>query len=572
MLGACGDNPVAPRSHTPHPPTYFVSAVSCTYTRGDSTIPCAQYASSQSRTLAGALAAVRRTAPEPVFAAAGARAPGHRGGTVVSRSVLLGEQGVNVRYIISNLQFVSPPLFTFDAAVQNLTTQPLGTADGRAPAPDSIEVFFAQTPLATQGTGTITTNAPDTGSFTATNQPFYRYPGLLPSNATTPTVNWQFNVPSGVQAFHFAVYITGQMPDTSAAALAIPAHAFDSLAIGLAHSCAVRPGNHEYCWGFNAYGALGIQATPPSPTPVGVLGNLAVQSVSAGNEFSCATAQTGAFCWGDNASGELGDGTVTDRGEPVQVTPPVGAFSQIVTGAEFSCGLAASTAYCWGDNYTGQLGNGGTTSHATPTAVAGSIPFVTLTAGAFHACGLTAGGAVYCWGANADGELGTGNTTSHSTPTQVNSSTIFASVAAGTNFTCALDVNGKAYCWGANTYGALGNGAVGGAVSSPTAVTGSPALTKLAAGGYHVCGITAAGGAYCWGSNSSGQLGINSTQDQSSPTAIPSFAFTAIAAGFAHTCALTSNGSTYCWGDNSSGQLGDGTLTQRLTPTAVALP
>jgi hypothetical protein len=28
----------------------------------------------------------------------------------------------------------------------------------------------------------------------------------------------------------------------------------------------------------------------------------------------------------------------------------------------------------------------------------------------------------------------------------------------------------------------------------------------------------------------------------------------------------------YCWGDNSSGQIGDGTVTQRTSPTAVLLP
>jgi alpha-tubulin suppressor-like RCC1 family protein len=489
--------------------------------------------------------------------------------------VYLGQQGYNINFLVSNVTFSSPPLFTFNAAVQDLTTEPIGTADGRTPAPDSVIVFLYEAPVTTTGSGVVTlTNAPDTGLFINPNEPYFQYPGLLPSNATSISLPWNFNVPATVQRFSFEVDITAQVPDTTSGALSIPPHQFNTLAVGEAHTCAIRPTNHDYCWGFDEYGAIGILAGAPQTTARGVLGMLLFNSISAGSEFSCGVTTTSgaSYCWGDNLSGEVGDGTSIDRGEPTALGGSLD-FSTVAAGNEYACGLVAGTAYCWGDNYLGQLGDGTTSPHATPQQVTGGLQFADIAAGSFHACGLTSGGVLYCWGANTSGELGNGGTTSSSAPVVVSGSLHFEAVAAGNAFTCALDLTGKAYCWGANTYGAVGNGSSGNMLTSPTLVSGGAAFTSLAAGAFHVCGITSGGAAYCWGDNSHGQVGDGSTTDRNVPTLVSgSTAFTEIGAGFGHSCALTGADLMYCWGDNSSGQIGDGTLTQRTSPTAVLLP
>ncbi len=43
----------------------------------------------------------------------------------------------------------------------------------------------------------------------------------------------------------------------------------------------------------------------------------------------------------------------------------------------------------------------------------------------------------------------------------------------------------------------------------------------------------------------------------------------ALAASARHTCALTTASDAYCWGSNTNGELGDGTQTARTAPVAV---
>jgi len=85
----------------------------------------------------------------------------------------------------------------------------------------------------------------------------------------------------------------------------------------------------------------------------------------------------------------------------------------------------------------------------------------------------------------------------------------------------------------------------------------------------HTCGITAAG-AYCWGWNLKGQLGDGTTIQRSTPVPVAGgMSFTSVGAGGFHSCGLTAAGAAYCWGGNSRGQLGDGTTDDRPTPTRV---
>ncbi|HET9385213.1 MAG TPA: hypothetical protein VFO67_08705 [Gemmatimonadales bacterium] len=204
------------------------------------------------------------------------------------------------------------------------------------------------------------------------------------------------------------------------------------------------------------------------------------------------------------------------------------------------------------------------------------LRFASLSAGLRHSCGVTVAGESYCWGSNQYGELGDGTTTDRPIPVLVRGGLRFAVVSAGDYYSCGIAQTGAAYCWGYNGYGQLGNGAIGGIATEPALVTGGLSFAALSAGGYHTCGVSTAGAAYCWGDNSGGQLGDSTMTRRSSPVLVAGgLSFAVVSAGGSsfgnpsHTCGVTTSGDTYCWGHNSSGQLGNGTTIRRLTPALV---
>jgi hypothetical protein len=181
-----------------------------------------------------------------------------------------------------------------------------------------------------------------------------------------------------------------------------------------------------------------------------------------------------------------------------------------------------------------------------------------------HACGVTTAGDVYCWGANSSRQVGTAAGdpacepfNCHMAPVPVLAGQTFTQVVTGSLHSCALETGGAAWCWGRGEM--IGAGVPpdpGG--WGPLAVSGGHAFVTLTAGGGHTCGLTAAAQAYCWGINSDGQTG----QIPAVPGVIytPTLVggghtFTTISAGGSHTCGLAGGG-LYCWGNNTTGQIG----------------
>ena len=146
-----------------------------------------------------------------------------------------------------------------------------------------------------------------------------------------------------------------------------------------------------------------------------------------------------------------------------------------------------------------------------------------------------------------------------------------ARVRASSSFTCAVSENESAVCWGSNDMGQLGSQSIADELS-PRAVSGRLRFRELStkASGRHVCGITTAGAAYCWGENTFGQLGDGSRDNRVSPQQVlGGLSFTSISAGWRFTCGLTAYGAAHCWGRGEWGQLGDGLAAGSLTPVAV---
>jgi alpha-tubulin suppressor-like RCC1 family protein len=146
-------------------------------------------------------------------------------------------------------------------------------------------------------------------------------------------------------------------------------------------------------------------------------------------------------------------------------------------------------------------------------------------------------------------------------------------ITAGYTHACMVR-SGKAYCWGDNTYGELGNNSTASS-SVPVAVyTGGVlsglTLTQITAGNGFTCALASTGAAYCWGYNVDGELGNGAAlpgAQQNTPVAVSgSLSFTQMSAGEYSMCALTSGNVAYCWGQNTAGQLGNGSTTNTSTP------
>jgi alpha-tubulin suppressor-like RCC1 family protein len=349
-----------------------------------------------------------------------------------------------------------------------------------------------------------------------------------------------------------------------------------TISAGLDQSCGLDAMGRAWCWGANWAGQLGDGSVTDRPAPVPVAGGLTFMALSGGGggyeddmSFTCGVSTDGdAYCWGTTLRGALGDG----RAFSSHLTPAMVAgglkFRTLSAGGEHVCALTTDDrAYCWGSNEAGELGVGDRSIRTTPTTVAGGAQFATISAGELRTCATNSAG-IWCWGGN-------GINGSSSVPTRVATALEFESISTGTQHTCGLTAAGKAYCWGDNSSGQLGNGG-GGSSFTPVLVSGSDPFEVLSTRGYSACALHQGVG-YCWGWNHLGQLGAGFVTPREQSVATPhrvagSSTFSALSVNVWHACALTPAGDPWCWGLNTWGQLGNGTGVNSTVPVPVVVP
>ncbi len=247
---------------------------------------------------------------------------------------------------------------------------------------------------------------------------------------------------------------------------------------------------------------------------------------------------------------------------------------QVSAGSAHSCAITEQGGVkCWGSNSFGQLGDGGTASHSIQADVSGLASGVAaLALGGVHSCALTTSGSVKCWGSNSSGQLGDGSNAQQNTPVNVSGLTSgVVAIAAGGSFTCAVTATGGVKCWGFNSSGQLGDNTTTNR-NAPVDVIGlASGVATIALGSDHSCALTKTGGVKCWGLNNSGQLGDNTLVQRNTGVDVSGLnvGVAALAAGGSHTCAVTGSGGVKCWGDNTSGDVGDNTAAQRSAPVDV---
>jgi alpha-tubulin suppressor-like RCC1 family protein len=167
-------------------------------------------------------------------------------------------------------------------------------------------------------------------------------------------------------------------------------------------------------------------------------------------------------------------------------------------------------------------------------------------------------------------------------PSPVAGGLTFKAISPGWDHVCGVTTAGDAYCWGALDYGPAFHIA-----KSPERVPGDTKFDTISVGNGAACGIATDRQTMCWGTNDVAGAGNGSYGSSVSvPTAVPSpVNFKSIAVGGHDTggsggdvhssfaCGLTAAGTVYCWGTNTLGQLGSGVATTNApfgSPSPVA--
>ena len=372
------------------------------------------------------------------------------------------------------------------------------------------------------------------------------------------------------------------------------------LATGAYQNCVIIEGRGLKCWGHNYAGKLGYgdnndrgdgASEMGSDLPfVNVGAGLSVRSVSMGYSSTCAVLTGGVLkCWGENHNGQLGQGDTSDRSSPPSTGVNLGTGRTAVHVSNYylhTCAvLDDGSVKCWGARQYSRLGYSPHPNSDYHAPIDATLDLGTgrtaqmLDVGSYTAFAVLDNGSLVSWGGDpwGYGTLGDGASGANYnyTPTSVSLGVGVTAkfVASGNSHACAILNNDTLKCWGKNSYGRLGDNTT---THRPTPVAvdlGTNVTAKaVATGDYHTCAILNDDSVKCWGRNNRGQLGQGDTTDRSAPVAVnlgTNKSALMISAGDEHTCAVLNDHTVKCWGHNRYGQLGVGTANSGGEGTTV---
>jgi alpha-tubulin suppressor-like RCC1 family protein len=200
------------------------------------------------------------------------------------------------------------------------------------------------------------------------------------------------------------------------------------------------------------------------------------------------------------------------------------------------------------------------TSTATPTPSETSVlntPTPTPTVGNFNF--------LYTWGRNNYGQIGNDTqsfVSSESNPVLIpNGISQWQQVSQGGSLVAAIRADKSLWLWGRNDYGQLGNDSTVNQSSPVQEITGSINWSYVSTNTDITGGVKNDGSLWMWGNNSYGSIGDISTTNRSSPVQIGTGVdWYKLNVGFYLTAgAVKSNGTLWLWGANGFGQIGNNT-------------
>jgi alpha-tubulin suppressor-like RCC1 family protein len=158
----------------------------------------------------------------------------------------------------------------------------------------------------------------------------------------------------------------------------------------------------------------------------------------------------------------------------------------------------------------------------------------------------------------------------YDTPIQIGNASNWSQVSTSIagNHSAGIQSDGTLWTWGTGSSGQLGLGTTQDKYV-PTQVGTLNTWVEVECGWNHTLAIKSDGTLWVWGLNATAQLGLGDTQNKLSPVKVGAATdWYRVAGGSHHTLAIKSDGTLWAWGDNTNGQLGI-SGGRRTTPTRV---
>lgn len=336
-----------------------------------------------------------------------------------------------------------------------------------------------------------------------------------------------------------------------------------------------RSGN-LWSWGVGTDGGLGDNTTVSKSSPVQTIASGSNWvSVAAGYRCSAATKSDGTgWLWGRNTQGALGDNTTLAKSSPVQTVTFAKNWKQIFTKARaYSGGIKTDgTLWMWGTNFAGAIGDNTGAQRISPVqtiALGTNWKMIVGSAGLSGntSFGIKTDGTLWGWGTGTSGQLGDNAVVSRSSPVQtIALGTNWQQVSSGFTHTAAIKTDGTLWCWGSNSNGELGDNTSVAKSSPVQTITFATNWKQVSAGSQYTAAIKTDGTLWCWGIGS--VLGDNTNTRKSSPVQTIAFGnnWKQVSCNLNFMAAVKTDGTLWTWGQNTFGQLGDNTTINRSSP------
>lgn len=343
------------------------------------------------------------------------------------------------------------------------------------------------------------------------------------------------------------------------------------ISIGNGFAVALKDDGSAWVWGTNDNGVFGTteyaeDAVSPSPVAVAMPEHTEFCDISAGNDHVIALDTDGnVWAWGANGVGQLGVSTETvstQSNAPIKVTAfSTARITAVYAGTHASFALDADgKVYAWGSDLNGYLGvsseDDSTNTPTQLTALSGVV-VSSLYVGETTVAVIATDKSVYLWGENDNCQAGqtvtkrvihvpTQKDLDGSQPIDIALGAIHSSVL------CLGNLQNVMKSFGKNQYGQFCNGETSTGASLKTNFANfamENKITSVAAGSYHMLGLTSEGEIYTWGTT---DINVDpETVDLGTPKliALPEDVKpVSIEAAYGHSALIDENGYIYVWG------------------------